>query len=99
MQYYVLANKITDIMQQKGITDEDMYLHCFAYGDELRVLMDNGGGPTRNSFLVAKLSQVLDCPSYDFAKRKSEVGDDSDDLKVHEALYSAPLDYDISHFH
>lgn len=86
------------VLRKPYITDEDMYLHCFAYGDELRVLMDNGDGPTRNSFLVAKLSQVLDCPSYHFAKRKSEVGDDSDDLKVRDALEAAPLDYDISHF-
>ena len=56
MQYYILPDKISDIMANNGITDEDLYLHCFAYGDELRAIIDSNGGPTRNSFLVAKLS-------------------------------------------
>lgn len=97
MQYYIMPEWVRFIIEEKGMTFEEVLDAC----DYPAWVIENfirHGGPTRNISIIGSLCRALDESPWEFAKMKDEDGDDGRDIAKFMRQSKMPLDYDESHF-
>ena len=97
MQYYIMAEWIRFLREEKGMTFDELLDACHYRGQDLEKFIRNGG-PTRDIGIIGSLGRAFHEPSWKFAKIKYEDGDKDCNVAKIMQQEKLPLDYDESHF-